>query len=153
MKQIDYSKEANIKNVIAGGVDNDLILDNLNTYITFFDGFSLPSMNILFEKYRGVILENCVKLSLTEPVYNVYKYRPKFLSLKLYGYIDLWHLILWVNDMTTVTQFNKRIIYVYDPEALHVLANILNLEKELLDNKGKENPEVVNLVEDTSNRR
>lgn len=42
---------------------------------------------------------------------------------------------------------------MYDPEALHVLANILNLEKELLDNKGKENPEVVNLVEDTSNRR
>lgn len=153
MRQIDLSKEANIKNVISTGVDNSLILDNLNTYITFFDGFSLPSMNVLFEKYRGVILENCVKLSLTDKLFDVYKYRPKYLSLKLYGYIDLWHLILWVNDMTTVTQFNKKIIYVFDPDAIHILANILNIEKELLKNKGKENPEVVNLVEDTSNRR
>ena len=142
-----------MKEAVIGGEDNDLTLDNLNTYITFFDGFSLPSMNVLFEKYRGVILENCVKLKLTEPVYEMYKFRPKFLSLKLYGYIDLWHLLLWINDMTTVTQFNKRIIYVFDPDAIDVLAKIVNIEKDLLREKGKESPDVVQLVEDTSNRR
>lgn len=141
MIQNDSTTEYLITSAISKGLENQLILDNVNTYIDF-EGFKIPSMNIFFEKYRGIILENCVKITMSEKVYDAYKYRPKYLSYKLYGTVDLWHLLLWVNDMVTVSQFNKKIIYVLNPESLDVLDRILNLEKDMLDNNTESIPRI-----------
>ena len=138
----DVSKEYRIKDAITKGTQNSLILDNINEYVNF-DGFKIPVHCILSDKYRGIILENCVKITLSEELFNVYQYRPKYLSLKLYGYTDLWHLILWINDMTSVTQFNKKIIYVYDPDALDVLDRIISLEQAELDENKYNMPEII----------
>lgn len=148
----DLSKEYKIESVIAKGSSNDLILDNINSYIKF-DGFTIPAYNILFEKYRGIILENCVKITLSDALYDVYRYRPKYLSLKLYGYTDLWHLILWINNMTSMTQFDKKIIYVYDPDALEIIEKIISMEQAQL-RENKYNPPVYSsTTNETTTRR
>lgn len=141
MIQNDLSKVHSLSEVIAKGPHNALSLDNLTMYVKF-DDFLVPQMNLLFEKYRGVILESCIKVTLSEEVLAAYMYRPKYLSLKLYGYTDLWHLLLWINNMTTATQFNKSIIYVFDPDGIDMLEKIINLERQaLLGNKN--NPDVI----------
>lgn len=152
MIQNDISKEYRIQDVISKGTQNSLILDNINEYIRF-DGFDIPSKNILFEKYRGIILENCVKITLTEELFNVYKYRPKYLSLKLYNCTDLWHLLLWVNNMTTVTQFNKKVLYVLDPDALDIIDQIITLEEDNLNYNKYSKPEIIPTDENTTTRR
>ena len=44
--------------------------------------------------------------------------------------------------MTTATQFNKSIIYVFDPDGIDMLEKIINLERQaLLGNKN--NPDVI----------
>lgn len=144
----DTSKENNILNALSTGIENSMILDNISLY-TSIDGLSIPLSNIFYEKYRGIILENCVQIEMSDEVLKKYRYKPKMLSLKLYNCIDFWHMILWINNMTSVTEFNKKKIYVYDPEELYILDKILYLEKfTLADNKENETEVLVtdNLV-------
>ena len=82
------------------------------------------------------------KNKISDELLRHYIYRPKYLSLKLYGTIDLWHLILWINDLTSATQFDKSIIYVFDPERIDILERIISIEKNRL-RQNHENPEEI----------
>ena len=137
------TKEYSLEDIISRGPSNELALDNLFMF-TNFEGFTIPQMNILFEKYRGIILECCLKIKLSDDLLRHYIYRPKYLSLKLYGTTDLWHLILWINDLTSATQFNKNNLYVFDPDRIDVLERILSIEKAKL-RESRENPEEINI--------
>jgi len=54
-------------------------------------------------------------------------------SKTLYGTVDLWYLILFVNNMTSVYDFhNKERIVIYNPEKLDVLIKILEKNKNNL---------------------
>ena len=141
MIQNDMTREYSLEDIIKKGPSNELILDNLNMFVNF-EGFTIPQMNILFEKYRGVIIESCLKIKLSDELLRHYIYRPKYLSLKLYGTIDLWQLILWINDLTSATQFDKSIIYVFDPERIDILERIISIEKNRL-RQNHENPEEI----------
>ena len=151
MIQNDISKEYKITSVISKGLSNDLILDNINEYMDF-NGFKIPSHNILYEKYRGIILENCIKITMSEEVFNAYKYRPKYLSLKLYGSTDLWHLLLWINNLTSVTQFNKKTIYVFDPDAIDIIDSIIAIESDNIKYNKEKMPTYVATDETTTRR-
>jgi hypothetical protein len=135
------AQEHRILQFIEIGKENSLNLDNTSMF-TETQGVIIPTYNILRQKYRGIILENSVEIELNEKLFNYYKYKPKLLSLKLYGTTDLWHLILWLNNMISVTDFQRREIIVFNPDSMDVLNKIIELEKREI-RKNHENPEMV----------
>lgn len=140
-----------LSNFIAKGQENSLTLDNTNLKAEV-RGLIIPVRNILRQKYRSLILLNSFELTLdTEQMYNAYKWKPKLLSYRLYNTTDLWHLLLWLNDMTSVTQFNKRSFIVFDPDAMPIMNQIIELESNaMLANRN--NPEQVINEEKISRR-
>ena len=110
-------------------------MENINFY-NEIDGIQIPVKSIFFETYRGLILNNCIKVKMSDKKLNRYRYRPKLLSYDLYGTTDLWHLILWINNMYSVTQFNESSIYIFNPDKLNLLVRIINNEtSDIIDNK------------------
>lgn len=128
-----------MRSFISKGIENSYTLQNTSFLID--DGertFNLR--NILREKYRGIILGNSFELDLDDTLLDRFRFKPKLLSMKLYGTTDLWHLLLWLNNMHSVTQFNRKNIIIFDPDGLHLLNKIVELEKNrLLENR--RNPE------------
>jgi hypothetical protein len=51
-------------------------------------------------------------------------YRPKSVSLDLYGTTELWLALLRVNDFKSVADFHYNVIKVYSPSDLYELINI-----------------------------
>lgn len=51
-------------------------------------------------------------------------YKPKTLSLELYGTTELWLSILRLNGMRNITEFHYPLIQVYNPTELMELINI-----------------------------
>lgn len=141
MQNIDTTKSCHITDNINIGKDNSYILENISFYNNI-DNIEIPTSNLFYEKYRGLILNNCVKVKIPEKSFLKYRYKPKLLSYDLYGTIDLWHLLLWVNNMYSVTQFNQQSIYIFNPNNISILIRIISNETEaLLENK-KNTPKI-----------
>lgn len=140
MKNTDTSRYTSLDKFIKEGVSNSYNIQNLH-YYTKVNDLTLPTLNILRERYYSVIFNMCVYVELDDIAYENYKYQPKKLSKDLYGTIDLWHIIIWINGMTSVTEFNRRKIVLFDQQGLDTLVKIINLEEQrIIDNRA--NPDV-----------
>ena len=51
-------------------------------------------------------------------------YKPKLLSLELYGTTELWSGILRLNKMKNITEFHKPVIMVWEPTTLKELIDV-----------------------------
>jgi hypothetical protein len=134
-------QEYRIKQFIELGSENSLTLDN-TSLLTETQGVTFPTYNILRQKYRGIILENSLQIELDDNLLNYYKYKPKLLSLKLYNTTELWHLLLWLNNMTSIMQFSQKKMVVFNPDAMDVLNKIIQRESDLIL-LNHDNPDVV----------
>ena len=67
---------------------------------TIFIQFVAPKL-FLFEEYRFSLLQN----SETRELDPEYYYRPDYLSYNEYGTINLWAMLLFINDIPTVEDF------------------------------------------------
>lgn len=61
-----------------------------------------------FEEYRYVFLKN----SVTKELKPNYFYRPDYVSYEEYGTTNLWSLLLFINDIATIEEFNREFIIV-----------------------------------------
>jgi len=129
-----------IKDLITLGKENSLNLELTNIFAKNTNcEIIYPIHNILRDSYRQIILRYCSKLELDDEDMIRYKYNPKKLSYDIYGGVELWHLLLWINNMTSVSQFNRKNILVFNPAYIHILSRIIDLEEENLY-KNKHNP-------------
>jgi len=64
--------------------------------------FSSPYLEI-FEKNRFYLLKESIKKVLETKYY----YRPDYLSYEEYGSTSLWYLLLYINDISCIENFNK----------------------------------------------
>ena len=73
-----------------------------------------PNHNIEYDVYNVLSdylpeLKSMAKsVELTDKEYYTYRYRPKLLADYLYGNGELYFIILWLNDMWNVKDFNSR---------------------------------------------
>ncbi len=115
---------------INDNLQNKLVISNIS--------FPVSINNVVFVKeyifkfYRDVVLGNCTEVDLGDALERLYLYRPKYLSLALYGTIDLWYLLLYINNMTSCTEFNKKVIKIYNPNSMELLNKIIEIQKENL---------------------
>lgn len=78
------------------------------------------AFNDFFIKHADHI-KDCIQLyQIPDTMY----YKPKLVSMSLYGTTELWIALLRLNRMTHITEFHYPIIKVYNPDRLSEYINI-----------------------------
>ena len=93
-----------------------------------------PNHNIEYDVYNVLSdylpeLKSMAKsVELTDKEYYTYRYRPKLLADYLYGNGELYFIILWLNDMWNVKDFNSRKIKLISKSDLEISLIFLELK-------------------------
>lgn len=113
-------KTLSIKEVITNSAGEKFIVNMFN----------------LYEKYYEILLDHVVTVTLDEPEYKKYRFQPKLLSLDLYGTKELHYMLLRLNYVYSVINFDFEEIRVFKPSVLKLINEIMVLEsEEYIDNE------------------
>lgn len=121
----DGSTYKTLNQSIAASKKNKINYANLGYKITFENKYQIFD-EILVNKYRSLLLQSSKYLAISEDYY----YKPELLSKELYGTVDLWYVIMAVNAISSVDEFNSAVVRVLDPDKLFVLNEIIEKEKK-----------------------
>lgn len=69
--------------------------------------------NIVTDDYFPELKAKCVKVFLDDKDIQKYKYRPKLLAYDVYDNTELYYIILRINDLYNVKDFNLSKKYIY----------------------------------------
>lgn len=72
-----------------------------------------PMVNLITDDYFDEFKKASVKVELTEDEILKYKYRPKLLAYDIYDNAELYYIILRLNDLYNVKDFNLGRKYLY----------------------------------------
>lgn len=81
-------------------------------------------------KYFDFILENVTDFAFSDSDFLKYRYQPKRFCLDTYGTVELWSLLLKINNMTSIVEFNQKKIKVFNSRIFELLGEILIMEHE-----------------------
>lgn len=96
------------------------------------NGYTMISYNI-FNDYIDELNDLAVYVTLTNEEYNKYLYRPKILAYDLYGSTELYFLILMLNNICNVKEFNfKRLKLLKVDDLQKFISAVYNSEKDTL---------------------
>ena len=88
----------------------------------------------LLNNYMDYIKDITTQVTMSETELIKYKYNPKLLCYDLYGTVELWGLLLKVNNMTSVLDFKTNKINVFSHQIFSLLNEIFILEKNNITN-------------------
>lgn len=98
-----------------------------------------PNTNIEYDvfnvvsDYMNELKEMSHSITLTDTEYYTYRFKPKLLAKFLYGNTELYFIILWLNDMWSVKDFNLRTIkLIKNTELAEALSKINASEKSFI---------------------
>ena len=98
-----------------------------------------PSTNIEYDvfnvisDYMNELKQLSHPVTLSETEYYTYRFKPKLLAKYLYGNTELYFIILWLNDMWSVKDFNLRTIkLIKNTELSEALSKINASEKSFI---------------------
>lgn len=114
-----------ITNLIDYGQKQSISLKNLYDTILVNDQSNDPHVfripwNDFFLKYEDELNDTKQLFNVSESMY----YKPKMLSLTLYGTTELWLALLRANNMKNITEFHRPFIWIYNPYSLKELIDI-----------------------------
>lgn len=92
--------------------DNDLLIYNL------------------INEYLDELKEASVEIELTDDEYYKYLYKPKLLAYDIYGSTELFFLILLLNNICNVKEFNFRKVKMLSIDKLNNLLSIIYNKEE-----------------------
>lgn len=101
-----------------------------------------PDESIL-GKYSNELEELLTRITLTKKEYQIYEYNPHSFAYHLYGNANLWFLILYANELHSVTEFTINPIKVYNPAVIRLLNRIILTEQERIDANAQEVNDVI----------
>lgn len=90
-----------------------------------------PVVNLITDDYFDEFKKASVKVELTEDEILKYKYRPKLLAYDIYDNAELYYIILRLNDLYNVKDFNLGRKYLYlipKPKLKEYLSDIYTQE-------------------------
>lgn len=121
---------------IAAGKQRRMTIDNFsNWYI--FNGEVLMGIPLM-RKYENILRAGLIDYDIAKDRY----YRPEYVSNDLYGTTDYWYLLLFLNNMKSIDDFNRPTIKVFQDGTLQNLNEIYLQEFDLTSRRG--NPRIVN---------
>ena len=108
----------------------------LKSVVNTESGNLIVNSTSLPNKYYDFILSATRTTVLTDEEMRRYKFNPKLLCFDLYGTVELWGLLLKVNNMTSVTEFTKPKIKTFTSQIFSILNEIFVLEDHnIVENK------------------
>lgn len=115
-------------------LDNNVYYKDLSIFEKSIDGKSvLLSYNILND-YRKEIFDFIIPITLTDEEFQKYQYQPKKLAYDLYGSTEYYYMILFINSMTNIKEFNRRRINLMRAKDMsNVLSAIYSSESEYIE--------------------
>lgn len=83
--------------------------------------------------YMNELKAMAKEVTLSEDEYYTYRFKPKLLAHYLYGNGELYFIILWLNDMWSVKDFNLRTLkLIKNSELAQALSSINASEKSFI---------------------
>lgn len=132
LSSLNSSNFSSMQACIDDSKNNKLDISNLSTKL-MCEGKLIVAEDLLY-KYNDVL---SAYLSYYPLKYEHY-FIPQAVSLELYGSTELWYLILFFNNMSTVHQFcNIRNIKVLSTEGIYALNKIIEIESYNIDEKSE----------------
>ena len=86
----------------------------------------------IFNDYKDEILEESVIITFNSKEYNRYMFEPRLLAYDIYGYTDLFFIIMLLNDVNNVKDFNFKSVTLLHPSKINLLGKIINAEKSYI---------------------
>lgn len=112
---------------------------HLKSKLTFNSGNIIVNSTSLANKYWDYILNTCYEIELSDIDYLKYRYQPKLYCYHKFGTTELWSLLLKVNNITSVAEFNMKKFLTFTDRIFTVLNEIMILEE---DNIAKNNVDI-----------
>ena len=87
----------------------------------------------LLNDYKDDLDKVTITINLNDEEYTKYVYKPKLLAYDVYGNVELYFIILFINNICNVKEFNNRKIKMIKKDDLHnILSIIINSEADIL---------------------
>ena len=88
----------------------------------------------IISDYLQDLKKMCTTITFSDKEYYTYRFRPKLLANYLYGNGELYFIILMLNDMWSVKDFDKRTLKLISKSDLSdALSSINSSEKSFID--------------------
>jgi hypothetical protein len=134
--QYNSSKDAELKKCIDSSKNNPITIANLSE-LYIYDGVAVYAPSSVVEDYMDYIKENLIEMDLPEEL----QFRPEALSESLYGTPDLFYLLMLINGIYSVTDFNMKKVKVLNP-TVSIIDKIATSRMKGL-NRQRSNPYIV----------
>ena len=93
----------------------------------------LVNFNSIVVKYMPELKKMIEKVTLSPEDYAKYRFNPKLMSFDLYGTTELWFLLLDINELHSVSEFDLRTLYIFQSDIVDKLSRVINLEQGVRD--------------------
>lgn len=103
--------------------DKNVYYSDLSIFEKSIDGKGLLLTYNVLNDYIDEILDYVIDVRLTNKEFIKYQYNPKSLAYDLYGSTEYYYIILFLNGMTNIKEFNKHKLKLIRP---NILASILS---------------------------
>lgn len=121
-----------IQDFINSAPSNSITYES-TSFLEKFTTLTLVSYNI-FNDYIEEMLDLSVSVTLSDEEYNRYMFRPKLLAYDVYGSTEVYFLIMLLNNICNVKEFNFKKVKMLRVEDLEkVISAVYNSEKYRLD--------------------
>ena len=134
MANVDY---VSIEDFINSKQEVYMSYDFMTLYDKIENGI-FASYNVLND-YLDEIKNLAVEVTLSDEMFRKYEYKPKLLCYDIYGYKELYFIILVINEMISVKDFRKKKIkMLYVEDMNNLITHLIKAEKDLKDRNNDE---------------
>lgn len=94
--------------------------------------FMVVPNDSLLTKYKTDLEDLVISKTFTTEEQNKYFYNPWLLSYDLYGTVEFWYLLLELNSMYSINEFNQEKINIYSGSLPTLVGRILSIEEDFI---------------------
>lgn len=134
-----HRNKSTIRDIIENGLELKMTIKDLSfkEVLTNSAGeMFVINMYNLYEKYYELLLEHSIVAVLSDEEYRKYRFQPKRLAKDLYGNQELYYLLLRLNHVYSIINFDFTEVRVFTSEIINLLNEIMIMESEdFIDNE------------------
>lgn len=122
-----------VEQFINAGSGIDISYHNLSYVESMSNGTKAPFFNVIND-YIDEMIDLCVDIELNDTEFQKYLFKPKLLANDIYNNPELYFVILRINNMADVKQFNRKHIRLLNKTSINkIMTYIYNSEKRIID--------------------
>ena len=113
-----------IEEFVSSGKTVSLTYKTFSFLETMSNGTQVSILDVVND-YLIELKNAAVPIKLNEEQMRKYAYKPKLLCYDLYGNPELYFIILLINDIADVKEFNRNIVYMLKKEHMSLITSYI----------------------------